>query len=184
MCRRPSTTPGRRGWRRWCCRARSHPLRAGQLNPLTVDGTNTIIDDWITLAGGRNAAQISGNGKQVTKEQIASWSPDVIVFASSTIAGNDTGQQTLDKLATDPFWANEPALRNHRAYINPSGVFLWDRYGVEGALQIQWAARTLNPDLFTDQNIVQKTKTFYHDFLHYDLTDAEATRIINAQNPA
>ncbi|WP_261553562.1 ABC transporter substrate-binding protein [Frankia tisae] len=158
-------------------------LHVQSLNPLTVDGTNTIIDQWITLAGGRNAAQVSGNGKAVTQETIASWNPDVIVFAGSTITGTDTAQQTLAKLAADPFWGNQPAIRNKRAHINPTGAFLWDRYGVEEALQVEWAAKTLNPDLFTGLDIVQETRTFYHDFLHYDLTNAEATRIVNAQDP-
>jgi len=37
--------------------------------------------------------------------------------------------------------------------VNPKGVFSWDRYGAEEALQIQWAAKTLYPDLFTNINI-------------------------------
>lgn len=158
-------------------------LHIYSLDPLVVDGTGSIIDEWITAAGGRNAAQVKGNAKQVTKEAVASWNPDVIILASSAFVGNDTGQQTLDKLNTDSFWSSQPAVRGHRAYINPTGGWHWDRYGVEEALQIQWAAKTLHPELFSGLNIVQETKTFFHDFLHYDLTDTQATRIVNAQNP-
>ncbi|MCK9877528.1 ABC transporter substrate-binding protein [Frankia sp. Ag45/Mut15] len=174
-------------------RARTTPIAADQrpkvlhiysLNPLVVDGTNSIIDEWITAAGGRNAAEVKGNARQVTKEAVASWNPDVIILASSAFTGNDTGAQTLEKLTTDPFWSNQPAVRNHKAYINPTGGWHWDRYGIEEALQIQWAAKTLHPELFTDLDIVAETKSFFRDFLHFTLTDDQATRIVNAQDPA
>ncbi|MCM3886530.1 ABC transporter substrate-binding protein [Frankia sp. R82] len=174
-------------------RARTSPIAADQrpkvlhiysLDPLVVDGTNSIIDEWITAAGGRNAAQVKGNARQVTKEAVASWNPDVIILASSAFTGNDTGAQTLEKLTTDPFWSSQPAVRDHRAYVNPTGGWHWDRYGIEEALQIQWAAKTLHPELFTGLNIVAETRTFFRDFLHYTLTDDQATRIVNAQNPA
>ncbi|WP_261561694.1 ABC transporter substrate-binding protein [Frankia tisae] len=159
-------------------------LHIYSLNPLVVDGTDSIIDEWITAAGGRNAAQVKGNVRPTTTEAFASWNPDVIILASSAFTGNDTGQQTLAKLTADPFWKNQPAVRNHRAYVNPTGGWHWDRYGIEEALQIQWAAKTLHPAEFSELNIVQETRNFFHDFLHYNLTDAQATRIVDAENPA
>jgi ABC-type Fe3+-hydroxamate transport system substrate-binding protein len=47
-------------------------------------------------AGGRNAAQISGNARPVSTEQVAQWNPDVIILASSAFAVADPGQQTLE----------------------------------------------------------------------------------------
>ena len=79
-------------------------LHIYSLDPLVVDGTNSIIDAWITAAGGRNAAQISGNARPVSTEQVAQWNPDVIILASSAFAAADTGQQTLENLSTDSFW--------------------------------------------------------------------------------
>ena len=55
-------------------------------------------------AGGRNAAQISGNARPVSTEQVAQWNPDVIILASSAFAVADPGQQTLENLSTDSFW--------------------------------------------------------------------------------
>ncbi len=159
-------------------------LHIYSLNPLVVDGTNSIIDEWITAAGGRDAAQVKGNAKPVTPEAVASWNPDVIILASSAFVGNDTGQQTLEKLTTDPFWRNQPAVRNHRAYVNPTGGWHWDRYGIEEALQVQWAAKTLHPTEFAGLNIVAETRNFFRDFLHYTLTEAQAARIVAAQNPS
>jgi iron complex transport system substrate-binding protein len=97
-------------------------LHIYSLNPLVVDGANSIIDAWITAAGGRNAAQISGNARPVSTEQVAQWNPDVIILAGSAFAAADTGQQTLESLSTDRFWSHLVAVRNHRADITrPAG---------------------------------------------------------------
>lgn len=158
-------------------------LHIYSLNPLVVDGTDTIIDAWITAAGGRNAAQISGQTRSVSKEQVARWNPDIIILASSAFVANDTGAQTLANLRTDPFWSQLLAVRNNKAVLNPTGGWHWDRYGIEEALQIQWAAKTLHPDLFPTLNMVTQTKNFYSQFLHYPLTDDQANRMLAAQNP-
>ncbi|MGH2717624.1 MAG: ABC transporter substrate-binding protein [Actinomycetota bacterium] len=96
-------------------------LHIYSLDPLVVDGTNTIIDQWITLAGGRNAAQVSGATKQVTEEQVAQWNPDVIVLASSAFEASNTGQQTIAQLESSPFWSQLPAVVDHHVYVNPTG---------------------------------------------------------------
>jgi iron complex transport system substrate-binding protein len=103
--------------------------------------------------------------------------------ASSAFVANDTGTQTLDKLTADPIWSRLAAVRNHHAYINPTGGWHWDRYGIEGALQIQWAAKTLHPELFPNLNMVAQTRSFYSQFLHYQLSDEQANRMLAAQNP-
>jgi iron complex transport system substrate-binding protein len=159
-------------------------LHIYSLDPLVVDGTGSIIDAWIKAAGGRDAAQVSGNAVPVSKEQVARWNPDVIDLASSAFVGNDTGQQTLAKLTKDPFGSQLKAVRDHHAYINPTGGWHWDRYGIEEALQIQWAAKTLHPTDFAGLDLVAATKSFYEEFLHYKLTDDQATRIIDGENPA
>jgi iron complex transport system substrate-binding protein len=159
-------------------------LHIYSLDPLVVDGTGSIIDAWIKAAGGRDAATVSGNARPVSTEQVAHWNPDVIDLASSAFVGNDTGQQTLAKLTKDPFWSQLKAVRDHHAYINPTGGWHWDRYGIEEALQIQWAAKTLHPADFAGLDMVAETKRFYSEFLHYKLTDDQATRILDGENPA
>ncbi len=158
-------------------------LHIYSLDPLVVDGTGSIIDEWIKIAGGRNAAQVEGRTRPVSIEQVVQWNPDVIIVASSAFVANDTGAQTLDKLTADPVWNRLAAVRNQRAFINPTGGWHWDRYGIEGALQIQWAAKTLHPEAFPDLDMVAQTKSFYSQFLHYQLTDDQAERILAGQNP-
>ena len=75
------------------------------------------------------------------------------------------------------------AVKNKKVYVNPAGVFSWDRYGAEGALQILWAAKTLHPELFKDVDIAAETNKFYKEFLHYDLSDKEVGYILNGLDP-
>lgn len=50
-------------------------LHIASLHPLLVDGTDTIMDDWIGADGGRNAATVSGYLRPVNSEQILTWNP-------------------------------------------------------------------------------------------------------------
>lgn len=159
-------------------------LHVNSLNPLIIDGTGSIIDAWISTAGGRNAATVAGNLRQVSTEQVAQWNPDVIILGSDAGDSADTAARTLAKLTTDPFWSHLAAVRSHHTYVNPAGAFLWDRYGIEEALQIQWAAKTLHPAEFADLDMAAETRNFYSRFLHYRLTDDQARRILAAQHPS
>ncbi|MBV1831173.1 ABC transporter substrate-binding protein [Komagataeibacter sp. AV436] len=155
---------------------RPRVLHIQSLHPLRVDGADSIVDEWITLAGGRNAATgVSGNMKPVTPEQVAAWNPDVIIL------GPECG--TIDLAADGGLWQRLDAVRNGRVHANPSGVFPWDRYGSELPLQISWAAKTLHPDLFTDTDPVVLTRDFYRTYFHYNLSEDDAQRILAGQPP-
>jgi iron complex transport system substrate-binding protein len=142
-----------------------------------VDGTNCIVDEWIKLAGGVNAIQTEGNMIDVTMEDIVKADPEVIIIGSGAA-------DAVQKLLSDSAWSGVTAVENKAVYANPTGVFPWDRYSGEEALQVLWAAQKLNPDKFSDIDMVAKTREFYKDFYGFDLTDDQANRIINAQDPA
>lgn len=152
---------------------RPRVLHIARLNPLQIDGTDTLIDAWIQTAGGQNAATVSGNHRPVSFEQIAVWNPDVIIIGAS--AGMPDAASPLRSLA---------AFKNGRTWINPRGVFAWDRYGAEELLQLQWVAQKLHPDLFADTDMHKATQAFYRKFFHYPLTDQEADLILAGKPPA
>ena len=146
-------------------------------NLLKVDGTNTIIDEWIRVAGGQNAVSKAGNMLELNAEEIININPDVIII------GRAKAPEILKKLYEDQVYVGTNAVKNKKVYVNPAGVFSWDRYGAEGALQILWAAKTLHPELFKDVDIAAETKKFYKEFLHYDLSDKEVGYILNGLDP-
>lgn len=146
--------------------------------PLLVDGRDTIIDKWIRLAGGVNAAdEISGNMKQVNVEQIIAWKPDVIILGSNA-------QNLAHTIETDPAWRSIPAVAQKRILINPVGAFPWDRYGAELSLQLLWAAQQLHPELFRDIDMPTEVSRFYSTYFSYHLDDQEINAILRGAPPA
>lgn len=151
-------------------------LHINSINPLKIDGKDTLISTWINIAGGVNAAKIKGNSKLVSPESVLSWDPDVIII----------GANAAGKLKDSPAYAllkQTKAVKNAKVFINPKGVFLWDRYGVESALQIQWAAKLLHPKLFKNDDLVGITRAFYKQFFSYDLKPDEAKLILKGLPP-
>jgi iron complex transport system substrate-binding protein len=150
-------------------------LHINSLKPLQVDGNQTLIDTWINVAGGNNAAgkDISGNMKSVSLEQVQAWNPDAIILMGT--------EKDKESIMNDPKWKDLKAIKNNKLYLNPKGVFYWDRYGAEEALQIQWAAKTLYPDLFKDLDIKDVLKKFYKQFFDYELTDDDIEGILTPQ---
>ena len=146
-------------------------------NLFKVDGSNTIIDEWISVAGGTNAVQAKGNMLEINAEEIPNINPDVIII------GRAKAPEILQKIYENPIYADTNAVKNKRVYVDPTGVFSWDRYGAEGALQILWAAKILHHEIFKDIDIAAETKKFYKEFLHYELSDDEVNYILNGLDP-
>lgn len=142
-----------------------------------VDGRNCIVDEWIKLAGGVNALENEGNLIDVTMEEIVAADPEVIIMGVG--AAN-----AVEQLKADSAWSGITAVKNGAVYANPNGVFSWDRYSGEEALQVLWAAKMFNPDKFEDIDIEQETKDFYMQFYGYSLTDDEVRRILAGEDPA
>lgn len=154
----------------------------GTVDPVVCDGVKTTIDDWITTAGGVNAAQgVVGTVKEVSMEQVTKWNPDIIVLGTSGDNGIHTAVQ---QIYDDPKWKDISAVKNHRVYVNPNGCYMWDRNTPEEALQIQWAAKTFWPDKFKNIDMVKETQSFYKQFFDFSLTAADAQRILNSEPPA
>ena len=146
-------------------------------NLLKVDGTKTIIDEWIHYAGGKNAIEQKGRGITLTMEEIIKANPDII------IVGDVNSKAAIEKIKNDTQWSSIKAVQTGRVYSNPVGTFKWDRYSAESALQILWAGQIIHPELFSDVNLVKETQEFYKTFLHYDLSDDDAQRIIAGEGP-
>lgn len=155
---------------------RPRVLHIASLHPLKVDGSGTLIDQWIQAAGGRNAAaSIKGNLHEISPEMILAWQPDIIIL------GADAGSLAASDDA--PIFNALKAVQKNRVYRNPAGVFPWDRYGTEAALQIPWAAKLLHPDLFPNIDMPGMTQDFYQRFFDYPLSNTEAARILKGLGP-
>ncbi|MFT8317394.1 MAG: ABC transporter substrate-binding protein [Sporolactobacillus sp.] len=158
-------------------------LHIETLKPLVIDGKGTIVDQWIKASGAKDAAGIAGNQRPASLEQVIKWNPDIIVIGRSGLSNPNNPTQSLNALYKDPQWSQINAVKNHKVLVNPMGVFLWDRYGMESALQFQWLAKELHPNQFKNLNMVTTTQQFYKNFLDYNLSTGEANKILHAENP-
>ncbi|WP_367159153.1 ABC transporter substrate-binding protein [Kozakia baliensis] len=151
-------------------------LHIASLHPLQIDGDQSIIDQWIRHAGGVNAAQgVHGNKRPVTIEQILVWNPDIVIL------GADAGDTAL--LTQDPLWQRVKAVQDRRVYRNPAGVFNWDRYSAELLLQLEWSREIIQGGKVDRPAMIARIRDFYRRFYRYDLGDADATRILDAEPP-
>ena len=154
-------------------------LHGDALANYTCDGGNTIIDEWITDVGAVNVAAeggIMGNKQTVTIEEFLIWNPEFIISGA--------GSAEVETILNDETWADIQAVQDGNVYVNPKGVFTWDRYGVELALQLQWTAQLVYPDLFADLDIIKATQEFYTKFFDYDLTEDQVKLMLARENPA
>lgn len=113
--------------------------------------------------------------KEVSPERVLYWQPQVIILGAG-----------CGDIASSPYAAlfkELDAVKQGNIWRNPAGVFPWDRYGTESALQLQWAASKLHPTLFSGLDMVSVTRDFYRQFFDYSLTPAQAMRILNALPP-
>lgn len=141
-----------------------------------VDGRQTIVDQWISIAGGKNAIHKKGNQITVTAEELIKENPDVIIVGSCSTT---KARQALQK---DKQLQNLSAVKQKKVYGNPQGTFPWDRYSAEEALQVLWAAKLFHPDQMKNVNIEQATKSFYKQYYHYQLNDQQVKQILNGDN--
>ncbi|WP_297425489.1 ABC transporter substrate-binding protein [Clostridium sp.] len=163
-------------------------LHLASFSPLTVDGKDAIITSGIELAGGINVANITGKSKATSLEQVFQWNPDMILMGR-VLTGNGiknsaaVSETDSSKITNDPIWNNLNAVKNGKVVINPDGAFSWDRYSAEEALQIQWMAKLINPDKFTNIDMVKETKYFFKTFMNYDLSEEEANLMLAGEPP-
>ncbi len=154
-------------------------LHLESVDPFSASGKGSMIDAWITTCGGINvASDFQGTRGTLSPEQILKWNPDIITFE------HKKADDTVDKILNNPILQNVNAIKNKRVYRNPKGMFAWDRYSAEEALQIQWAAKIFYPEKFKDYNILQQTIEFYKIFFRYTLSEDEAIKIIKGIPPS
>jgi len=100
----------------------------------------------------------------VTIEQIAAWNPDQIFVidysgkASDVVAG----------LKTDSLWGELSAVENDQIFAFAYDVYSWDQPDTRWILGLQWLATKIQPQLFSDIDILSEVDTFYTQLYRMD----------------
>lgn len=140
-----------------------------------VDGKKTIVDQWISTAGGKNAIKTKGNMIQISAEEIIKSDPDIIII------GGTTNKKALKLLKKDSRFSSLKAVKNKKVYGNPTGIFALDRYSAEEDLQIWWAAKLFHPKLMKDVNLKKKFSNFYVKYFDHKFTDKQLDKILSGE---
>lgn len=144
---------------------------------LQANNGSAIGQEMITLAGGINAAaDAQGESKgpsgqtQIEAEQLLSWNPEILLVDS---------QQISDAITSDPIFSELDAVKSGRIYIVPNGAMAWAYNGPEAYLAMQFFAKAVQPELFTDLDLQKVTEDFYKNYFGFDLSDEDLTHLFN-----
>lgn len=132
-----------------------------------------IHADVIEYAGGINVAVVENTSMGmagVSMEQIILWNTDVVLFGS---------EDAYLLAASDPAWQPVKAIQDKKYYYVPAEPYGWMGRppSVNRLIGIRWLGNLLYPDIF-NYDIISEAKTFYKTFYHYDLSDAEAAKLL------
>lgn len=144
--------------------------------PLLTEGSGTMVDAWITGAGGVNVAALAGlhGDAQAHLEDVLAWNPEIIVTQR---------QQDKRSILADPRWRDVAAVRGGRVVVNPGGVNAWCTRAAEASLQVLWAAQVFHPEQFSKLDLAAETRRFYRQYYAYELSDDEVARILRGEGP-
>lgn len=141
-----------------------------------TEGQNSMVDAWISSAGGVNVAAAAGYQKnvEVSVEQVLSWDPDVVITLDA---------HERDLFLSDARWSTMKAVVMRRVYACPKGVNSWCTRAAEASLQVLWAAKVLHPRLFQSLEVGRSVRAFYAEFYGYVLNDSELQNVVNGLPP-
>lgn len=143
-------------------------------SPLKTSGRPSLNQDWMDLAGAINVAEQwfparKRGSAEVPLERVVAADPEVIV----TLHRRDA-----EIIRASTAWQATSAVRHHRVYANPQGLFWWCRETSEAAIQILWLAKTLYPQRFADIDMVKETHDFYQNFFGISLSSQQIAGIL------
>ena len=139
-----------------------------------IEGTDSLADQWITAAGGRNANPDDDDTDDATYADVLVWNPDVIVTGSLDDA---------QKILSDRNWDGIAAVRESRVYACPRGLADWAQPGPELMLQVLWLAGTLYPDLFPADEVAVRIQDFYRTYYGFEASFGDVELMLAAQGP-
>ena len=166
---------------------RTHNLSDDQLKSIywgntwgeNILSSYTLMNRYyeIRLCGGSLVGPEIGNGNfpEVTTEQLFAWDPEIILVDNH---GNFPELVIKDMYKEGSKWASLQAVQNKQLHRIPAGIFFMDK-GTTTTLMLVWLATIIQPELFSDINVIEEIKYYYKEFYEFELTDEQAQKIID-----
>lgn len=148
---------------------------------ITSYGQKMFPQYWLTTVGGVNVAQEKIGVIQLNMEQIYEWDPEVLLLTNFNPKLPD---DFYNGLVDDDDWSSVKAVKNHKVYKFPLGMYRWCPPSSDTPLALQWIATKLHPELFADFDMNVITKDYFKRFYNIELTDAQLEKIYNSSREA
>ena len=135
---------------------------AGNSSVLETAANSMYQTSLITLGGGRSVTDdLDGSTwVSISYEQLLNMNPDYIILSSDAVY---TVQDVLD----DPMLSYLSAVQSKRVFRLPGAVEAWDSPVPATMLGSLWIAKTLHPNLVTEELYLDSAVRFYETFYHF-----------------
>ncbi|MDP2780455.1 ABC transporter substrate-binding protein [Devosia sp.] len=144
---------------------------------LKINGPGHFGDFWVTEAGGTNlAGERFPSFSDISMEQVYALDPEVIFI---TNLSPTLPEDLYENRIPGQDWSHVSAVKNHRVYKIPEGVFQWYVPNGDVPMMLKWSAQKMHPELYADYNFAADLKAYYLRFYDYALTDADVESILN-----
>ncbi len=139
----------------------------------------------IEQAGGINAAKdltvapdATNNFTTMDMETIYNMDPDVILLSNFDPF---TPEDIYNNKVAGADWSQLKAVKNHRVYKIPMGIYRWSQPNVEAHLFLEWLGKVLQPEAFADVSLKFDTADFYSKMFDHQLTDEELNQMFRTK---
>lgn len=146
-----------------------HTTRDG-IAAFNIPPESWIQTRMVKMAGGTPVwtdIHPGGGWSKVNLEQIAAWNPDQIYV----VAYKEDINLVLKSMNDSSEWQELKAIKNGNLKAFPVDFYSWDQPDSRWILGLQWLAKQIHPEMFSDLNIEDMTRNFFKDL--YYLTDVQ-----------
>ena len=133
---------------------------------------------WLSTIGADNVAiELTQKVAPVSLEQIYEWDPEYIFLNSFSAF---TAEDLLTNNAIEGHdWSGLTAVQNGHVYKMPLGMYYWFAPCSDSPLALQWLAKHLYPEQFTDIDMDQEIKDYFLEFYGVTLSDEDLNTLYN-----
>ena len=146
-----------------------HTTRDG-IAAFNIPPESWIQTRMVEMAGGTPVwtdIHPGGGWSKVNLEQIAAWNPDQIYV----VAYKEDINTVIKSMTASTEWQELKAVKNGQLKAFPVDFYSWDQPDSRWILGLKWLAKQIHPELFTDLNMAEATRSFFRDL--YYLTDEQ-----------
>ena len=146
-------------------------------NTITCAGS-TFGRYWLGAIGAENPSTgLETPTAEVNLEQLYQWDPEVIFLNSFSAY---TAEDILNNTAGEgQDWSGITAVKNGKVYKMPLGMYYWFPPCSDSPLALQWLAKNLYPELFSDLDMDAVICDYYSEFYGIELTEEDLNTLYN-----